>query len=328
MTRLIPVVMVTALSDVKDRVRALNAGADDFLTKPVDKTELLARVRASLKVKAYLDEIQHQRMEKEELLNKTLKGTIRILIEILAQTNPAGFSQCSRLVPLARRIASVLMKDNSWQAEMVMMLAPIVDIAISRSILMKVQNDEKLDPREEGVFRVRNRQGARMLGDIPHLAEIAQALVYRYKNYDGSGMPDDLMKEHEIPLTARIAKAVFDYDRSLQQDPNIDVIARMRSRAGKYDLNVLAVLQDVVRFMSLDKLNIELAVDELKAGMMLSHDVVDKSGRLLIGKGNEVTSLMKLRLQQLMATGMISNVIKVSTDLGYTETGCENCPTV
>ena len=128
-TRHIPVVMITALSEVKDRVRALDAGADDFLTKPVDKVELLARVKASLKVKSYYDEIKDRQREKTELLNKTLKGTIRLLVEMLAMTNPGGFSQCSRLVPLARRMAAHLMPDDSWQAEMVIMLYPITEIA-------------------------------------------------------------------------------------------------------------------------------------------------------------------------------------------------------
>ncbi len=50
-TSIIPIVMVTALREVDDRVKALEAGADDFLTKPVDKTELKARVQSLLKVK-------------------------------------------------------------------------------------------------------------------------------------------------------------------------------------------------------------------------------------------------------------------------------------
>ena len=310
-TRLIPVVMVTALSDVKDRIRALDAGADDFLTKPVDKFELLARVKASLKVKAYQDEIQRQRIEKEELLNKTLKGAIRLLIEILAQTNPAGFSQCSRLVPLARRIARQLMQENAWQAEMVVMLAPIVDVAIPNRILEKVRNEESLDSSEDTLFRTRNRQGTKLLGDIPHLSDIARALVYRYKNFDGTGLPDDLKKGNDIPLTARIAKVVFDYDKLLQQDPEADIIELMRSEGEKYDLNVLAVLKDVVRFISLDALNLEVSVNELEPGMIISQDILDLGGRLLVGRGNETTPLLIMRLQQMSAAGMIQSSVKI-----------------
>lgn len=58
-TRMIPVVMVTSLSDSSDRVEALNSGADDFLSKPVSEMELLARVKSLVKVKAYHDQSTH-----------------------------------------------------------------------------------------------------------------------------------------------------------------------------------------------------------------------------------------------------------------------------
>src|ERR1700737_981737 len=56
-TCLIPVVLVTALSDKQDRIEGIRAGADDFLTRPVDRTELLARVRSLLKLKQRTDEL-------------------------------------------------------------------------------------------------------------------------------------------------------------------------------------------------------------------------------------------------------------------------------
>ena len=66
-TRGIPIVIVTSLSDVEDRVKALDYGADDFLSKPVEKTELQARVKSLLKVKAYNDHLQQyqENLEKE-----------------------------------------------------------------------------------------------------------------------------------------------------------------------------------------------------------------------------------------------------------------------
>jgi DNA-binding response OmpR family regulator len=53
-TRLIPVVMVTALKETEDKVKALEAGCDDFISKPFDKVELLARVKSILKISDYL----------------------------------------------------------------------------------------------------------------------------------------------------------------------------------------------------------------------------------------------------------------------------------
>ena len=70
--RIVPVVMVTSLDAVSDRVQAMESGADDFLTKPVDKSELLARVRTLVKVKAYSDHLRHYQRELEaEVERKT-----------------------------------------------------------------------------------------------------------------------------------------------------------------------------------------------------------------------------------------------------------------
>ena len=69
-TKIIPIVMVTALSELQDRVKALDAGADDFLTKPVDNIELRARINSLLKVKAYNDHMRNYQREFEDEVAK------------------------------------------------------------------------------------------------------------------------------------------------------------------------------------------------------------------------------------------------------------------
>lgn len=73
-TRDIPVVMVTALNEVGDVERAVDAGADDFLTKPVNKLELLTRVRSLLKVRAMKRELDRAQAEVRQLRDQTGQG--------------------------------------------------------------------------------------------------------------------------------------------------------------------------------------------------------------------------------------------------------------
>ncbi|HYC47482.1 MAG TPA: response regulator [Burkholderiales bacterium] len=73
-TTIVPVVMVTAL-DTSERSKGLEAGADDFLTKPVNQPELLARVRSLLRIKSLFDEVQAQRAELADW-NRTLEQRV------------------------------------------------------------------------------------------------------------------------------------------------------------------------------------------------------------------------------------------------------------
>jgi adenylate cyclase len=83
-TAMLPVVMVTALDPREERIRGLEAGADDFLTKPIHTPELLARVRSLLRIKALYDTVAHQRQELAEW-NARLEERVRVQVDELAR---------------------------------------------------------------------------------------------------------------------------------------------------------------------------------------------------------------------------------------------------
>jgi signal transduction histidine kinase len=70
--RLLPIILVTALRETEDRIKGIEAGCDDFISKPIDKMELLARVRSLLKIKAYNDLLSNYRNELEALVTRML----------------------------------------------------------------------------------------------------------------------------------------------------------------------------------------------------------------------------------------------------------------
>src|SRR5664279_2987515 len=83
---MLPVVLVTALDPAEERAKGLDAGADDFLSKPVSQTELLARVRSLLRIKSLYDEVSDQRTALSEM-NRTLEKRVA---EGVAQLEKVG----------------------------------------------------------------------------------------------------------------------------------------------------------------------------------------------------------------------------------------------
>src|SRR5437867_4405240 len=81
-TAMLPVIMVTALDPARERVKAIEAGADDLLTKPVNQLELLARVKSLLRIKSYYDTIQTQAVQLAEW-NRTLEARVQRQVEEL-----------------------------------------------------------------------------------------------------------------------------------------------------------------------------------------------------------------------------------------------------
>ncbi|MDZ4164593.1 MAG: two-component system response regulator [Smithellaceae bacterium] len=225
-TRIIPIVMVTALQDVETRIRALEAGADDFLSKPVDKTELRARVRSLMQVKAYND---HMRDYQKELETEVAKRTEE-LKKAFEKIKTASLDTIYRLSRAAeykdedtgahiKRMSNYSaavarqMGLNKETVERILYASPMHDagkIGIPDWILLK---PAKLDPKEWEIMKQHTTIGGNILGGSDSgfikLAEII-ALTHHEK-WDGSGYPRGL-REAAIPLAGRITAVADVFD--------------------------------------------------------------------------------------------------------------------
>jgi len=198
--KIIPIVMVTALKDVADRVKALEVGADDFLTKPVDKTELQARVGSLLKVKAYNDHmLNHQKELEAEVAKRTEQ--LRQAFEKIKVASLDSIYRLSRAAEhkdkdtgahiqrMSHYAATVAHKVglNEEAIEAILYAAPMHDvgkIGIPDQILLK---PGRLDPDEWEIMKQHSILGVQILegseiplaGRITAIADVFDALTSR-----------------------------------------------------------------------------------------------------------------------------------------------------
>jgi putative two-component system response regulator len=197
-TYLIPVVLITALSDKQDRIEGIRSGADDFLTRPVDRTELLARVRSLLKLKLRTDEL-----ERAESVLFTLARSIE-------GKDPYTHGHCERLAEYSARLGEQL---NLPEEQLVALrragiVHDVGKIAIPDAILLK---PGCLTPEEWTIIREHSAIGERICAPLKSFRLVLPIIRHHHEKLDGSGYPDGLRGD-TIPVTARVLQIVDVYD--------------------------------------------------------------------------------------------------------------------
>src|SRR2546427_1460539 len=192
--RLLPVVMITALNQTDDRVRALESGADDFMAKPVERVELVARVRSALRLKA---------------LYNTLDSAEQVIFSLAAAVEAKDSlteKHTQRVGESARHLGSRLgmpevALDALYRGGIIY---DIGKIGVPDSILLK---PGPLDPDETIRMRSHVLIGENIVRPLRSASTLLPIIRHHHERYDGRGYPDGL-RGREIPIGSRILTVV------------------------------------------------------------------------------------------------------------------------
>ena len=197
-TRLIPFVLVTGLSDSTDNVRGIEAGADDFLNKPVLAEELKARVKSLLRVKEFTDELE------------TVDSVLCTLGLIVEGRDPYTEGHCERLAEGAANLGRHLGLDQDSIVALRRggFLHDLGKIAVPDAILKKGSD---LTVKEWEIMRQHPVIGENICKPLKSLRLVLPIIRHHHEHVDGSGYPDG-MRAGEIPLLPRILQVVDVYD--------------------------------------------------------------------------------------------------------------------
>jgi cyclic di-GMP phosphodiesterase len=211
-TRLIPIVLITGLNATEDRVRGIEAGADDFLAKPPVVAELEARVRSLTRLKRYTDELD------------SAQSVILTLGLTIESRDPSTLGHCERLTRYATALGARLGLDADQLVALHRgaFLHDVGKVGIPDVILLK---PGRLTPDERAVMQQHPVIGHRLCGELRALEDVRPIVRHHHERPDGTGYPDGL-KGDSVPLLARIMNVVDSYDALTTQRPYKAALSR------------------------------------------------------------------------------------------------------
>ncbi len=255
-TYLIPVIMITALSDKQDRIEGIRVGADDFLSRPLDRTELLARVRSLLKLKQRTDELERA------------ESVLFSLARSIEGKDPYTHGHCERLSDYSTRLGEHLglSEDQLIALRRAGIVHDVGKIAVPDAILLK---PGRLTADEWKLIQEHPVVGERICSPLKSFRFVLPIIRHHHEKFDGSGYPDGLRGE-DIPMTARVLQVVDVYDALTTDRPYkkafsiTDALQTMKQEVGKgwWDPHIFDQFERLVRSGTADFLSRGAAAGE------------------------------------------------------------------
>jgi len=222
--RHIPIILVTARTGAEMLNEGLQAGADDYISKPFDSTELKARIRALLRLRQMESELalvnRNLKMRTNDLVDQQRSlflSTVKSLASAIDAKDEYTRHHSTRVTDFSLKIAAKMgfSEKELGELELAAVLHDVGKIAVPESILNK---PGKLTNEEFKLIQEHPVRGEAILSPVIELKEIGRIVRAHHERYDGTGYPDKL-KGREIPLGARIMAIADTYDSITSERP-------------------------------------------------------------------------------------------------------------
>jgi len=206
--RFFPVILLTALTDRHSKIKGIASGADDFISKPFDNSELMMKIKSLLKLKRLNEELDHS------------ENIILTLAVAMEARDPYTKGHSTRVSKLAVDFVSFLGLPETDRKEMKKagILHDIGKICLSESLLRK---PGPLTREEVELIKTHAVLGEELCRPLVSMKKILPSIRHHHERWDGRGFPDGLRNE-EIPLMARILSIVDSFDAMVSVRPYRD----------------------------------------------------------------------------------------------------------
>jgi len=284
--------------DVDKRLSyALVKGITDFIEADTEE----ARKR--------LLEVMSELAEKE-LLENTLKGSIKVLVDVLSLTNPMAFSRAMRLRQYAAQLAGGLGVKNTWQLEVAAMLSQVGFVTIPGETLEKFFAGEVLTDVEKTMMNSYPEIGRKLIVNIPRLETVAEIIARQQEPFGLKG-PIDLAAD-PVKAGSGILRVAIDFDILHSRGTSRQTaLQSMLQKPDLYDRRIVEALNKI-DLEEGGRVSKVVKVRELRNGMVLEEDIRSDKGVLVLPKGSEVNDTIHQRLANFLAQGVIRDAVRVS----------------
>ena len=304
-------VMLTGNADQQTAIDAVNEGnVFRFFTKPCPTEILVNGIEMAIQ--------QYKLVTAErELLEQTLVGSVKVLVDVLSLSSPEAFGQTVRIRNWANRIAAHMKIPRPWEIDIAAALSTLGLAAVPSEVLTKMRAGEELNKVEAGIMVQVPDLGRKLIGNIPRLKTVAEIIYYQDKGYDGSGLPKDDVAGEEIPFGARLLKILKDLgDHSKDFVPSAAAFAKLEESKNLYDKELLSIVSKY--FKEQNDANegdagkgLELSVSMLRAGDYLETDLEFENGIVFMAAGEIINDIVVAQILSLIKVNPLKEPVRV-----------------